>query len=91
MVPPGTLCQVEHCKFWTRRILFGVRPMHPMSRSLHHIVSPWDGGHPTDPANLVPAHLGCNSSIGRPKVDPDQPEEPPRRSRDFPQIDPRWL
>lgn len=46
----------------TREIVFGLRRNHPLGPSLDHIVKLQDGGHPTDPANLRPAHYGCNSA-----------------------------
>lgn len=62
LCPPGSVCEIPECDKPTREILFGLRPRHPMSRSLDHIVPLFDGGHPTDPANLRPAHLGCNAA-----------------------------
>ena len=64
LCPPGSYCQVPECDKSTREILFDVRPNHPMSRSLDHIVPLEDGGHPTARWNLRPAHFGCNSARG---------------------------
>lgn len=36
----------------------------PGSTSVDHIVPLSLGGHPTDPANLAPAHISCNSRRG---------------------------
>lgn len=62
LCPPGSVCEIPECDKPTRLILFGLRARHPMSRSLDHITPLFDGGHPTDPANLRPAHLGCNAA-----------------------------
>jgi len=62
LCPPGSVCEIPECDKPTREILFGLRPRHPMGPSLDHIVPLFDGGHPTDPANLRPAHLGCNAA-----------------------------
>lgn len=62
LCPPGSVCEIPECDKPTRLILFGLRPRHPMSRSLDHITPLFDGGHPTDPDNLRPAHLGCNAA-----------------------------
>lgn len=89
LCPPGTYCQVDVCREelrgGTREILFGLRQGHPLGRSLHHLVSPLDGGHPTAEWNLVPAHLGCNASIGRPGS--RAPSGPRVLSRRYPAVD----
>lgn len=60
LVRPGAICEVEECAASSRVILFGLRPRHPLGPSLDHIVELQYGGAPYDPANLRPAHLGCN-------------------------------
>lgn len=39
------------------------RPRHRLAGSAHHIISLAQGGHPTDQANLTPAHRGCNTAV----------------------------
>lgn len=88
LCPPGAYCQVDPCRYEVetgRLIVFGLRRNHPMGPSLHHLTSPLDGGHPTDPRNLVPAHFGCNAAIGRPNA--DRRLRPRPRSRDWPPLD----
>lgn len=67
LCPPGALCEVEECLYphLNREIIFGLRPNHPYGPSLDHIVPLEEGGHPTSPLNLRPAHFGCNA--GRPR------------------------
>ena len=81
LCPPGSLCEIPECKAaargLTREIVFGLRRNHPLGPSLDHIVDLQYGGHPTDPANLRPAHFGCNSGKRRPK-------QARPRSRDWP-------
>jgi len=60
LCPPGSWCEVDECFGPTREIVFGLRPRHPLGPSLDHVVEVWQGGAEYDPANLVPAHLGCN-------------------------------
>lgn len=60
LCPPGSLCEIEVCAAPSREILFGLRPRHPLGPSLDHIDELQFGGDPYDPANLRPAHLGCN-------------------------------
>jgi len=88
LCPPGSVCQATPCRYLRETdglILFGLRHNHPWGPSLHHLVSPLDGGHPTDPRNLVPAHFGCNASIGRPGAGRGLAGRP--RSRDWPPLD----
>lgn len=66
LCPPGSLCLIPECKAASREIVFGLRPNHPLGPSLDHIVDLQYGGHPTDPANLRPAHFGCNAGKRRP-------------------------
>jgi 5-methylcytosine-specific restriction endonuclease McrA len=40
-------------------------PRHTAAPTVHHIVSLDDGGRPLDPANLAPAHYGCNCRDGQ--------------------------
>lgn len=40
-------------------------PRHRMAPTVHHIVSLAQGGNPLDPANLAPAHYGCNCRDGQ--------------------------
>ena len=83
LCPPGALCEVPVCKYpeLERVIVFGLRHNHPHGPSLDHIVRLADGGHPTAPWNLRPAHFGCNAAR-RPA-----PEPPRRGSRDWPPLD----
>ncbi|HEX4103843.1 MAG TPA: HNH endonuclease [Pseudonocardiaceae bacterium] len=37
------------------------RPLHRLAGTVHHIVGLAQGGDPLDPANLTPAHRGCNT------------------------------
>lgn len=60
LVRPGAMCEIEECAEPSREILFGLRPRHPLGPSLDHIIELQYGGAPFDPANLRPAHLGCN-------------------------------
>jgi len=60
LVRPGAICEIEECAAPSREILFGLRPRHPLGPSLDHIIELQYGGAPYDPANLRPAHLGCN-------------------------------
>lgn len=77
LCPPGSVCEIPECKAPTREIVFGLRRNHPLGPSLDHVVPLHLGGHPTDPANLRPAHFGCNAG----RRDPKQPRP---RSRDWP-------
>jgi 5-methylcytosine-specific restriction endonuclease McrA len=36
-------------------------PLHRLAGTAHHILGLAQGGDPCDPANLVPAHRGCNT------------------------------
>ena len=38
------------------------RPLHRLAGTAHHIIRLAQGGDPLDPANLAPAHRGCNTS-----------------------------
>lgn len=76
--PEGSLCEVPNCKAPTRAIVFGLRRWHPLGPSMDHIL-PRSLGGTWDPANLRPAHYGCNSARQN-KL--DQPTRP-RRSRDW--------
>ena len=60
LVRPGALCEIDECAAPSREIVFGLRPRHPLGPSLDHIIELQYGGAPFDPANLRPAHLGCN-------------------------------
>lgn len=60
--PPGSACEIPGCVKPTRQIVFGLRPRHPLGPSVDHIVPLELGGHPTDRANLRPAHYGCNAA-----------------------------
>lgn len=82
LCPPGSYCEVEACRAPTREIVFGLRHNHPLGPSLDHIVPLSQGGHPTDPANLRPAHFGCNAARR-----PDRPSTVRPRSRDWPPLD----
>ncbi|WP_066586280.1 HNH endonuclease signature motif containing protein [Cellulomonas timonensis] len=59
LCPPGSVCGI--CKGARGPILFDVRPRHPLGRSLDHIRPRSLGGDVWDPANLQPAHYGCNA------------------------------
>lgn len=39
-------------------------PLHRLAGTAHHITGLAQGGDPLDPANLAPAHRGCNSREG---------------------------
>lgn len=41
-----------------------VLPLHSQAGTTHHIIGLAQGGNPVDPANLVPAHRGCNTREG---------------------------
>jgi hypothetical protein len=41
---------------------------HRLAATVHHIHGLAQGGHPTDPANLVPAHRHCNCRDGAVKL-----------------------
>lgn len=41
-----------------------VMPRHRLAGTAHHIIGLEQGGDPTDPGNLAPAHRGCNASEG---------------------------
>lgn len=56
---PGSVCGI--CRGERGPILFDVRPRHPLSRSLDHILPLAQGGDPWAYSNLQPAHFGCNS------------------------------
>ena len=72
--PPGSYCAI--CG---KEIIFeGLPPRHPLGRSVDHIIPISAGGHPTDLANLRPAHYGCNSRRGKGTRDATRP-----RSRDY--------
>ena len=93
LCPPGSWCLIPECDKPSREILFGLRPSHPLGPSLDHIVPLDDGGHPTDPGNLRPAHLGCNAARGarmaaakRARGRVARPQS--RRLRDVPPFDP---
>lgn len=73
--PPGSVCWL--CG---KPIRFDVPARHPLSRSVDHVVSLKNGGHPTALANLRPAHYGCNSRKG--KGTPNATKQRPR-SRDY--------
>lgn len=60
LCPSGSFCEVDICVAPSREIVFGLRPRHPLGPSLDHVIEVWQGGAEYDPANLVPAHLGCN-------------------------------
>ncbi len=81
LCPPGSLCEIPECRVvaagGTRDIVFDLRPNHPLGPSLDHIIDLQYGGHPTDPANLRPAHFGCNAGKRR-------PPQPRPRSRAWP-------
>ncbi|MGH3810412.1 MAG: HNH endonuclease [Pseudonocardiaceae bacterium] len=38
-----------------------LRPLHRLAGTAHHIIGLAQGGDPLDPANLAPAHRGCNT------------------------------
>lgn len=38
-------------------------PQHAMAGTVHHIIGLAQGGDPLDPANLTPAHRGCNTRL----------------------------
>jgi hypothetical protein len=50
----------EPCWVCGHRIDLSLPPRTPWSFSVDHAVQLCDGGHPTDPANLRPAHLRHN-------------------------------
>lgn len=74
--PEGSLCAVPDCKAPSRVIRFDMPRWHPLGPSMDHIL-PRSLGGTWDPANLRPAHYGCNSSRQN-KLDTP---EPMRRSR----------
>lgn len=83
LCPPGSYCQVPRCLYpeLGRVIVFGLRRNHPHGPSLDHIIDLQYGGHPTDPANLRPAHFGCNAGKRRPSA------PAAARSRAWPRVD----
>lgn len=52
------------CRFCGESIDLTLPARHPKSWSLDHIRPLSEGGDPHDPANVAPAHFGCNSSAG---------------------------
>jgi hypothetical protein len=42
--------------------------LHKRAATVHHIVGLAQGGDPTDPGNLTPAHRGCNCRDGAVKL-----------------------
>jgi hypothetical protein len=57
----GTPCY--GCRQPINYALGRIAPRHPQAPTAHHVHELWQGGHPLDPANLVPCHYGCNARL----------------------------
>lgn len=59
----------------------GKRKRHPLSLEVDEIVPIADGGSPTDPANVQPAHRVCNQKRGRKRLGTAPAARPSRAGR----------
>lgn len=66
------------CSICGRHIDMRLPGTNPMGPSVDHRIAIADGGHPTDRANLAPAHLRCNVSKGN-----ERRRKPPNPGRDW--------